>query len=331
VARWFARRGRRISFADKTVVITGGSRGLGLLIARELAPEHCRLVLIARDPDELSRAALDVSQRGAEVLPITCDIRNAQEVRHAVERALEEFRQIDVLINDAGVIQVGPIEHMSLADFQEAMAVHLWGPLYAMSAVVPHMKERRFGRIVNVSSVGGKVAMPHLSPYTASKFALVGLSRALRPELARHGVLVTTACPSLVRTGSTTNAVFKGSYEREHAWFALAAGLPVVSMSGRRVASRIIRACRYGVAEPLISVQGRAAEIFANAFPNLAASVSELANRLLPGAVAEHGTEAHLGFEIKSRLGPPFLTWLADRAAEENNEISPFLSEVPGT
>ena len=103
------------------------------------------------------------------------------------------------MINNAGVIQVGPVEHMDLDDFGNSLDVHLWGPLYLSLAVLPHMKRRGAGRIVNISSIGGRVAVPHLLPYSVGKFALVGLSDALRVEMRRHGIYVTTVCPSSAR------------------------------------------------------------------------------------------------------------------------------------
>jgi short-subunit dehydrogenase len=118
------------------------------------------------------------------------------------------------------------------------MAIHFWAPFYAMQAVLPQMRERGAGRIVNISSIGGKVAVPHLAPYCASKFALVGLSKAMRIELAKDNIFVTTVCPGLMRTGSHVNAVFKGQNEKEFAWFSIGnASCPFVCQRGKRRAA----------------------------------------------------------------------------------------------
>jgi NAD(P)-dependent dehydrogenase (short-subunit alcohol dehydrogenase family) len=245
-AVWVANR-RSCSFNGRTVVITGGSRGLGLVLAREFAREGARLVLLARDEAELERAKADLKARGAgAVRVVPCDVRAREEVSVAIQCVVDEFRRIDVLVNNAGVMQVGPLEHMTIADFEEAMAVHFYGPLFASLAVIPHMRRWGGGRIVNIASIGGKIAMPHLVPYSASKFALVGLSEGLRSELRRHNIHVTTVCPGLMRTGSAPNASFKGRHRDE--WFSIADSLPVASLNARRtrhgLVGRANRRCR---------------------------------------------------------------------------------------
>src|SRR5205823_6261490 len=168
---------------------------------------------------------------GAEVLTLPCDLRRQEEVESSIERIVARYGSVDVLINNAGLIQVGPLKHMAVQDFEEALAVHLFAPLFCTLAVLPHMRRARQGRIVNIASVGGKIAVPHLLPYCASKFALVGLSNGLRAELRRDNILVTTVCPGLMRTGSPRHAWFKGRHRREYAWFVISDSLPVLSIS----------------------------------------------------------------------------------------------------
>jgi NAD(P)-dependent dehydrogenase (short-subunit alcohol dehydrogenase family) len=158
---------------------------------------------------ELQRARDDIERFGAEVLTIPCDITNKQSVDDMIATVTSRFGGVDVLVNNAGVIQVGPIEVMTTEDFELAMKAHFWGPLYTTMAVLPSMRQKRSGRIVNISSIGGKVSVPHLVPYSASKFALVGFSKGLRAELMKDGIKVTTVCPGLMRTGSPRNADFQ--------------------------------------------------------------------------------------------------------------------------
>src|SRR5215208_741569 len=226
-----------IEFRDRVVVISGGSRGLGLIMARRFAAEGARLVLLARDPEELDRARAQLPPE-VEVMTIRCDIRRRADVRAAMAKVLEKWAAVDVLINNAGVIQVGPLEHMTHEDFENAMATHFWGPLHLMFEVVPAMRRRGFGRIVNVTSIGGRVAVPHLAPYCASKFALVGLSDAVRTELQQYGIRVTTVTPGLMRTGSPVNAEMKGRHEAEYAWFAISDSLPGLTASAERAAQQ---------------------------------------------------------------------------------------------
>ncbi|MDQ3488581.1 MAG: SDR family oxidoreductase, partial [Acidobacteriota bacterium] len=128
-----------ISFEGRVVIITGGSRGLGLVLARQLAAEGARLCLLARDREELDRAREQLPE-DAEVMTIRCDIRRRADVRLAMDMILEKWMAIDVLINNAGVIQVGPLEHMTHEDFENAMATHFWGPLHMMFEAVPSMR-----------------------------------------------------------------------------------------------------------------------------------------------------------------------------------------------
>ena len=240
--------GRSFAYSGRVVIITGGSRGLGLLMAHELKKKGARLALLARDREELMRAKEDLD--GGTVLAITCDVGDRGQVRQAVDIVLQHFGRIDVLINNAGVIQVGPLQHMTYGDYHQAMNVHFWGALHCTEAVLPHMRHRRSGRIVNIASVGGLVAVPHLAPYTASKFALVGYSNAVRAEVAKEGICVTTVCPGLMRTGSAINAQMKGRHEAEFAWFAALSSLPLVSINARRAARKIRRRGAAGHAEP---------------------------------------------------------------------------------
>ena len=315
------RRGKTIDFAGRSVVITGGSRGLGLVMARQFAAEGARLTLLARNAAELERAKSELQQGGAEVEVIPCDVRDQSAVQSAIRQTVERYGRVDILINNAGVIQAGPVEHMQLADFEDAMAVHLWGPLYAMLAVVPHMRRQGSGRIVNISSIGGRVAVPHLAPYSTSKFALVGLSDAMRGELAKDNIQVTTVCPGLMRTGSPINALFKGQHAAEFAWFSIIDANPLASISAERAAAQILDACRHGEPELTISTQARVLVILNAVAPGITGSLLALGTRLLPGPTDTGGDQLKSGWESQSSLAPSILTRLSDQAAAENNEL----------
>ena len=316
------RRREAYDFGGKSVLITGGSRGLGLTIARELADEGARLTLVARDEDELARAADDLRTRQpfAEVLTASADIRRRYDAERAVAQAIERYGRIDVLINNAGIIQVGPLNHMKLADYEDAMNTHFWGPLYMVVAALTQMRQQGEGRIVNISSIGGRIGVPHLVPYSASKFALVGLSDGLRAELARENIVVTTVCPGLMRTGSPLNAMFKGKRPQEYAWFAIADSLPLASIDSRRAARQIVEACRRGDAELVITLQAKMAILARTLAPELFADVMTLMNALLPGP-APGGDDARRGRDSESAWAPSALTLPTYRAAERNNEM----------
>jgi NAD(P)-dependent dehydrogenase (short-subunit alcohol dehydrogenase family) len=317
------RRRTSYEFTNKSVVVTGGSRGLGLVMARELADEGARLTLVARDEAELARASEDIRMRQpfAEVVTIAADVRRRYDAERAIAQVFERFGRVDVLINNAGVIQVGPVDHLKLADYEDAMNTHFWGPLYMTLAALPHMRRDGHGRIVNISSIGGRVGLPHLVPYSASKFALAGLSDSLRYELARENILVTTVCPGLMRTGSPLNATFKGNHPQEYAWFAISDSLPLATIDADRAARQIIAACRRGDAELVITVQARMAILARTVAPELFATAMSFINGLLPGAAGPDGDRAKTGRESESEWAPSALTGPTYKAAEENNEM----------
>ncbi len=313
------RKWREYHFRNKTVLITGGSRGLGLEMARLFAAEGARLVLCARDAEELERARTELEARGADVLTVTCDVTDRGEVDAMLARVRERFGHVDVLINNAGVIQVGPMELMTLDDYESAMKIHFWAPLYLTLAVLPEMRTRKEGRIVNIASIGGKVSVPHLLPYNASKFALVGLSEGLRAELAKDGIVVTTVCPGLMRTGSHRKAYFKGQNETEYTLFSIIDALPIASTGSERAARQVVNACRRGEAELIFPVQAVLAEKVHALFPGLTADLLGIVNRMLPGP-GGIGTETRTGEESATPLSRSWLTSSIERAARANNE-----------
>jgi NAD(P)-dependent dehydrogenase (short-subunit alcohol dehydrogenase family) len=312
-------RTARYPLYDKVVLITGGSRGLGLVLARHVCARGGNVAIIARDPDELVRAKTDLVPRGGKVLTVECDLLDAGQIQLAVRRVIDRFGKIDVLINNAGIIEVGPIEHMTQEDFERAMRLHFWAPFELISQIVPEMRIWGGGRIVNISSIGGKVAVPHMAPYSASKFALTGFSDALRAELARDNVYVTTVAPGMMRTGSHVNARFKGKHDSEFAWFAASAGAPLLSMNADRAARKILAACRRGQPSLTLTFAARL-QIVANAlFPNFTGYAMQLVNRFLPESSPAEGNQSRAGSQLR-RLTPEWMTRLADKATGHNNE-----------
>ena len=287
-------------FNDKIALITGGSRGLGLEIARQISARGGKVVLLARDPDELTRAKTDLEGFAAEVLTVQCDLLETAQIQSAVQQALQRFGKIDILINNAGTIEIGPIEHMQLKDFDRAMRLHFWAPFILQLLIVPQMRAKGGGRIVNISSIGGRIAVPHMAAYSASKFALTGFSDAIRAELARENILVTTVTPGLMRTGSQIHAKFKGDHPAEYKWFDWSRRLPLASISVERAAGKILSACRRG--KPTLIMPWSAYFIIAaNAlFPSLSGRIMKIVNRSMPPRVSKSGDEARTGADIRA-------------------------------
>jgi NAD(P)-dependent dehydrogenase (short-subunit alcohol dehydrogenase family) len=160
-----------------------------------------------------------------------------------------------------------------------------WGMVYATLAVLPGMRARRRGRIVNISSIGGRLSVPHLNPYCAAKFAAAGFSEGLRAELRRHGIVVTTVLPGLMRTGGHVNAEFKGEPREEYRWFALNASLPGISLDAEKAARRIVEAVRRGDADCVVGFPAKLAAAIHGLLPGITADAAgAVADLLLPEA-----------------------------------------------
>ncbi len=289
----------RFSFDGKIILITGGSRGLGLALAREACAHRARVALVARDPDELARACVDLTRSGGDALAVECDLLEPAQIRQAMERIVDHFGGLDVVINNAGIIEVGPLAHMERADFEKAMMLHFWAPYHIVGEAIPHFHRRGGGRIVNISSIGGKIAVPHMAPYTASKFCLTGFSDAIRAELARDNIYVTTVTPGMMRTASHGFAKFKGDRTAEYKRFTAASSLPFASISAERAARKILAACASGRSSLIMPMSARIM-IIANAlFPNLFGRVMKMANASLPSPTGPGGNESCRGSEIR--------------------------------
>jgi short-subunit dehydrogenase len=188
---------------------------------------------------------------------------------------------------------------MKRADFKKAMMLHFWAPYHIIGEAIPHFRRRGGGRIVNISSIGGKIAVPHMAPYTASKFALAGFSDAIRAELARENIYVTTVTPGMMRTGSHGFAKFKGDRAAEYKRFTAASRLPFASISAERAARKILAACASGRPALVMPISARFM-IMANAlFPNLFGRIMKVANAYLPAPAGPGGDDSHCGSEIR--------------------------------
>ena len=230
-----------------------------------------------------------------------------------------ELGPIDVLVNVAGIIEVGPVDALELKSYEDAIETNYLGAVRAVEAVRASMCERRTGRIVNITSLGGKIAIPHLLPYSASKFALVGYSEGLRTELARYGVVVTTIVPGLMRTGSAVQATFAGQPEKEYAMFAPSDALPFTSVSVEHAARAVWDACQNGDVERVISLQAKAAILAYALMPRTVVKFLATVARMLPDSGGS--TKRRYGHESESPLTRSPLDGLAHRATQTQREM----------
>jgi NAD(P)-dependent dehydrogenase (short-subunit alcohol dehydrogenase family) len=292
---------------SRVVLITGGSRGLGLALAHRFGKSGAKLILVSRNSDELTQArdtllSHNAVQHPDDILLLPADLTDAAQAAMLVDYAVGFFGHIDILINNAGVIEVGPVENQPIAAYRRAMATNFFAALYTTNAALPHLLRRNpiYGNasIVNIASFGGKFAMPHLLPYVASKFALVGYSQGLHAELRHKGIRVTTVCPGLMRTGGEVHANYTGQTKKEERWFKLAAKTPVLAASVNHAANKIYDAVTAGRAEITITPQAWLAARIAGIAPETTQYLASLANEFLLPAPSRNN-EVPPGFTAK--------------------------------
>jgi short-subunit dehydrogenase len=313
--------GRQDCLAGEVALVTGASRGLGLLLARELARRSVKLVICARDEAELDRAAGWLRDGGAEVTAVPCDVADEAAPQLLVQTALNRYGKLDILVSNAGIITVAGIEGTTAADFASALEVMTLAPVRLTLAALKVMREQQHGRIVTIASVGGKVSVPRLLPYSVAKFGEVAFSEGLRAELGRGPIRVTTVVPGLMRTGSHLRARFGGRAASEYTWFSLAASLPLVSMDAERAARRIISATAAGQSELILTPLAQIAARGAGISPGLTGALLHLTHRLLP----EPGSQQQMtpGRQLRPVINERAFAWLTSlgrAAAQRFNE-----------
>lgn len=319
-AVWLGSRRARYDLHGRTVLITGGVRGLGLLLAREFGKRGAHLAIVSRTPSDIARAEDELRASGYAVTAECCDVRDPRAVADLVRLVVGRTGRLDVLVNNAGVIQAAPFEEAQLEDFQESLDTHFWGPLFLTREALPYLRRAPGGaRILNISSFGGRVGVPHLSAYSSGKFALVGLSETLRAELRKDGILVTTATPGLMRTGSHVKILLRGQHEKEALWFGAGIATSFTSMSGRRAARQLVAACVAGRAHVTPAGQFRLAEIGNVIAPELSAGVRAAVASQMPGPTHTaqgriRRSTADVGFGVLEPLMP-------SAASRRNNEL----------
>lgn len=187
-------------FTGKVVVITGAAHGLGEATAKAFAAREAKLALCDIDGEGLRQVKGVLEARGGEVMTDIVDVSQARQVEEFSERVYKEFGQVDVLVNNAGVVLAGRLEDMALEDWQWIMGINMWGVIHGSHFFYPRMLRRGSGHIVNISSAAGLIPLPMLSAYSGTKSAVLSMTRVWRAEGAMHGVGFTAVCPGVMNT-----------------------------------------------------------------------------------------------------------------------------------
>jgi short-subunit dehydrogenase len=265
-----------------TTIITGASSGIGKALAILLAEKYqAKLVLTARTLSALEETKLAVEKHGGEVVLVTGDIAESHIQEQIVQTCIDRFGRIDLLVNNAGFAKPGKLIDLTPDDWQKVFAVNFFAPLNTIYMVLPHFIEKGIGRIVNISSVAGKVAFPGSVCYAASKFALTGMSEGMAAELANKNIDVITVCPGWVRTeffeknhmSDKKNPTMIAQKNDFFGWMMR----NVLSISSEDTANEILRSLeKGGSAELVLTAPGVTAERIAALFPSLMAELSKM-------------------------------------------------------
>jgi short-subunit dehydrogenase len=267
-------------YANKIALVTGGSKGLGFILAKQLLQNQCKVYICARDEAELAEARSELNS--PDLYTVVCDVSSRDAVDQMMKEILDTHGQIDFIFNNAGIITVGPMESFTEQRYKDCMDVMYWGIVNTTLSATPHMKERKSGHIINITSVGGLISVPHLLPYSAAKFAAVGFSEGCAAELRKDNVFVTTIVPGLMRTGSYVNALFPKDKKAEFKLFSFMSSLPLITLNPEKAARRILAATEKKRVLKILGLQTHAAVEFHHFFPGTTVKLFGLATSLLP-------------------------------------------------
>ncbi|CAD5976121.1 3-oxoacyl-[acyl-carrier-protein] reductase FabG [Planktothrix tepida] len=198
-----------------TVLITGASQGSGKATALLFAQKGYNVILAAREPERLEAVAEEVLSLGVSTLAIPTDVTDIEQVRYLVEKALDYYETLDVLVNNAGICLTASVEHTTLEDWHLLMNTNFFGYVNLIHALLPHFLAQKQGTIVNVGSFGGKIPFPQMAAYCASKYAVVGLTESLRLEVQKKGIQVCAVHPGIINSNFMERAQFRGENELE--------------------------------------------------------------------------------------------------------------------
>ena len=310
--------GPEFTYRDRVVMITGGSRGFGLALAERLVCEGAHVWILARDNADLGRAHEQLRKiPGGNVNSLVTDVTKPGDLARAFSKAHRRHGRIDMLVNNAGAIAAAPFASTTPEDYEAQLRLHVSAVIFATRLILPYFREGGGGRILNISSLGGKMPLPHMSSYATSKFALAGFSASVATELARENVLVTTAYPGLMRTGSPIQAVFKGDAEAEFARFLAGDIAPLLSLPADRAAREVLTAAARGDAEVVVSAAAKAGAFFFAAFPETYMALAARATAFLPNAreSSGHRTGAQSGGTLAA-------SWFGRRLLARNDRYA---------
>jgi NAD(P)-dependent dehydrogenase (short-subunit alcohol dehydrogenase family) len=263
-------------FFDKSVVVTGASSGIGHDVALAFGEQGAHVALLARRRVQLEELAGKINKAGGKALALDCDVTDRARVFWAIDQVKEAFGKVDILINSAGLLIAETVEEMQPEDLERMMAVNVFGALNAMQAVLPLMRKAKSGNIVNISSLAGRRGVSPLGGYSSTKFALVGMTEALRVELFNTGIKVSLVMPGVIDTPMARNAL------KHHDPLKNVSAM--MAMPARWVTWAVLAAAAFGLTEVDVPPGAAVAEKLASLFPGVTDALLSVGTRVMQGA-----------------------------------------------
>jgi uncharacterized protein len=268
-------------FFDKSVVVTGASSGIGHDVAMAFGEQGAQVALLARRRVQLEELAHKINKAGGKALALDCDVTDRGRVFWAIDQVKEAFGKVDILINSAGLLISDTVEQMRPEDFEKMLGVNVFGALHAMQAVLPLMRQAKSGNIVNISSLAGRRGMSPLGGYAATKFALVGMTEALRVELFNTGIKVSLVMPGVIDTPMARNALKLAD--------PLKSVSALTAMPPRWVTWAVLAAAAFGLTEVDVPPGAAVAEKLASLFPGVTDAFLSVGTRMMQTAATFMG------------------------------------------
>ena len=263
-------------FRDRAVVITGASSGIGEDVALGFARQGAKVALLARRKSMLEDLAGRITSAGGRALAIGCDVTRRADVDAAIEQAIHSFKRLDILVNSAGILIPAEVEKLKLADLERMMSVNVYGALNTIQAAIPIMRRQGAGSIVNIASLAGRRGISPLGGYSATKFAMVGLTEALRMELFGSGIRVSLVMPGVIDTPMTTDAIIED--------MDLGTMPSFFKMPVRWVTWAVLAAAALGLAEVDVPPGAAVGEKIASLFPGVTDAFLSVGSRMMKAA-----------------------------------------------
>jgi len=278
----FKRKKRQFTYQGKVVLVTGGARGLGYIMARQLVEEGAKVIICARDADQLDKAYVLLRNHGEVTYPYVCDITEKENIVQLAYFIKKRFGRLDVLINNTGTITINPIEQLPLNNYKKFIESHLWGPMQLVRVLIPLLSKSREAKIVNIFSVGGKISLAKSQPYDVNEIVHAVFYDNISRVITGKNIKLTAIYPEFKDQDLPVNLKLKGHSEQELAWSKFNESRPLISLYAENVGKQILKTAQIGKKTLTLPFPRELARIVNNINTELNLTLCQLVDHLVP-------------------------------------------------